>query len=162
MGVDSTIYIGPFVKARNAVVPAEWTETGCPKCKKPMDASSSFCPTCGNQKGEYKKKGKTNRINTYELSEEIGQKLLPVESPYGNSPVIKNFDTYTPNVELTGFGRPTSLDGKHGSDTLIPVNPEQITTEIELFKKQFSKELEIIEKAYGSIEIGWGVLLHFT
>ena len=158
MGVDSNIYIGPYVKCKNRLVSGQVENEGCPKCLKP---SGAFCSDCGTAKGKYHRMEKQWKINLDDLEEKTNETLCALNSSC-YSQFGKAIDVFIPNMKIKGINRHTSLDGRLGEDEIVPIGTDTVAHEIELFKRTCADALEMLEEAYGSYKIEWGVILYFS
>jgi hypothetical protein len=158
MGVDYHVHFGPFVRVFNPKQPASESITACfnSQCTEFRKvAFSKFCAFCGNpiSKGDVPK---MERVK-FDYYEELEECLVP--SIYYKPEGLDEYEFLIPNKNF-GISRPTFLDARCDS-TVVGLSPSEIEEELTHFRTTFSKQIEILEKAFGQdkISIKWGMIL---
>lgn len=150
MGVDITVFIGPFAMTsgectKRKEVPYEF-ELGCSNCRKGYK-TGNFCSDCGQELGRVHYCG----FETLGMDEIVcDNRLVPEPGNddnifwYNNSPKIK-FKT-------------AIVYPKYDEGFMRDLSSLNVSEEIKAFEKEFTKELEILKEAYGSVKVYYGVI----
>ena len=157
MGVDQSHHIGPYVVCKDKGKPKTREVRVCSsEMAHNVTSQAKFCAECGSgivKKTEIFPNELERRVSYWELSTQMDDRLMPVSAmmDFGE----KLTDYYISNVHGGGFWE-TSLDTY--VDSICEISPSYIEEGIEKFKQFFAKELELLEKAYSSVEVKWGVV----
>ena len=162
MGLDYTVYVGPYVKCINPLVDVEEKYRACtnPVCKsfKKQTSESGFCKDCGQPIGTITRTKKKAKVSAWELREQINERLANVNTEYPWDELKRpdaEVDIWISNINGKGGDR---FDPKSESKYFDLTNFD-IGREMETFGIDFHKEIGQLVAAYGSenIEIRWGV-----
>jgi len=151
--MNEEIYVGPYIVAETEYRDIKKTELGCPKCKKWM--RYAFCPRCGEKKGTYEYTKKGIAVDDSNVREEIRESLFCVTN---NSNDLRRL--WIPNSNIPGIERTLHYGDEDDTETVIL--SETVTDEQKHFSIKFSKELELMQNQYKSIEIRWGVVTYWN
>jgi hypothetical protein len=163
MSVEYHAYAGPFVVCRNEKVEVErkircCSNESCPKYQsRQWKTEIQFCPTCGTEIGEMTKKEDGLRVASFDLLEEIQNRLGPANWEYG----FKQFAEEAAALEVwvtndRGLGK--HFDARRECYA-VEFEPEAIQG-VQAFKEQYAEPLAKLIEAYGeeNVEIKWGFL----
>lgn len=158
MGIDRNLYIGPYVKCKKDLVKVEVSEKGCPQCKRAT--TNAFCSKCGTQSGTFPKIVKAEKVDTWELTEKMKERLITVPScgEFGDK-----IEYYIPNVKFPRKIEPELGDLRSDDiNFVLPVSPQAINDELSSFETFFAQQLTMLKDAYGEYEISWGIIQSFS
>lgn len=158
MGVDQSVFLGPFLKCKPKDMTVTETYRTCPDCNaghgRKRRLHGNFCSEHG--KGEN---------ITVEMPADSLQAIREiVETDFGDSlrildccgdPVIDGFACFCSNSQ-NGPGRDFDSSGPDPCVTEISVN--DISLEIMNFRERFAKVIAEIERFCDSVEIKWGLI----
>ena len=157
MGIDYNVYIGPYVLCQNEKVEAEEMMRTCPKksCpghkKRPHPHGSKFCTECGSKFDEVPVKVKTDRVESWELLEELENQICIITDEFKGIP--KHCDIWISNG---GLGK--HFDPKY--DTWVAELGAVGEESIQEFEEKCAKSLTRLCDEYGekNVEIKWGTI----
>jgi hypothetical protein len=173
MGVDRSVYTGPYMIVKSKKVEFENSRYTCinESCKefnRDVKRSDKFCSSCGKEHGE--RVYKDNRMPS--ISDGYDSKEF--EEKFGDDhwfddmwSCIENkdgsVDIYTLDVKddrKHGYGFGYSADG----DGLGPVTPEDITKELATANKEYKDKIDWILNIEGieSVEVKWGIVTYYS
>ena len=161
MSIDKNIYIGPY-----AVVPKEQVEKavsvdGCQKCKT-ENGKDGFCSKCGAKRTTYKKVVKVNRVDDWDLSDKMKERLI---SPHPMSSFLSATEEFwIPNVDIPGIKRQVHFSGGTAGDDqrVIPMSENMMGIEEKAFREFFKDDLETIKDAYSKLDVKWGLIIYYS
>jgi hypothetical protein len=151
MGIDYNCYLGPYIQCKKEKVTEYRNIMSCtnPVCGKyGQYCGQKFCGNCGSEVSKVDVPDEVEKIDTWEVSQEIDEDLLPIHSDSW-----KGYDIWILNKKWI---RKLHYDPKH-EEAITEVN--DTATELQQFKKDFAKQIEVIEKVYGAVEFKWGMIL---
>jgi hypothetical protein len=159
MGVDYSVYLGPYIVAKNSREEVTKTRRSCTNAnckeatKQVYDAEKKFCPTCGTAIGDVAYTTTAPKVGAWEIAEE--QDLCVVPTEYMKD-VDKGTNMYIPNV--TGVKRKFSCDAR--KERIAEVTPELIADELAAFTVFYEKGIAALHAAYGqtNVTIHWGLI----
>lgn len=159
MGVDYHTYVGPYVRVRNVPKPSVEEYHSCtnPKCKKYEERmSAKFCPDCGNKIGLIQVPS-TERISSWELIEEMDEKLSIAASEY-KPEGMDDFEFFIPNIKY-GLKRNSHFN-PYCETYAVNFDWKSVSGETELFSEKFKKEIEFLREKFGDehVAVLWGVI----
>ncbi len=164
MGIDYTVYVGPFLKCKNAKVDGERTITACTKksCKKHKDEiwddKKKFCEECGSPIDKVQIKVKEDRVDTDPCQEGIDEDLIPYHLDAKNA---KGFDIWIGNMgRKDKDARKFSFSPKYDGEQCEEITPEMMAEEIKDFQEQYKTAIKTITDLYGkeNVQLKWGVI----
>jgi hypothetical protein len=151
MGIDYNCYVGPYIQCKKEKGIRYKSVMTCSNkgCKEyGHHNSQKFCGNCGSVIGTIEFPAEVETVDSCEVQETIDEDLVPIHSEQW-----ENHDIWILNK---GWIRKLHYDPKY-EEALVEVN--DTAKEIFQFEKDFAKQIEIILKAYGTIEIKWGMIL---
>lgn len=151
MGMDQTVYFGPFLHCINTPIKIEEQVPGCKKCDKQM--SSQFCSTCGTKQSILRRSRTQPKVDWWEICEAHDEALYrtPERSDGDN-------EYFLPNRH--GVGRTFS---KY-TDQFDPITDIDKQSDIEQFEEQFADIIQAMKQAYGedNVSIKWGFINYWN
>lgn len=157
MGMNKSIYVGPYLKAKNNLVKAPKSLHTCdtPKCKRHMTEISTqeeHCWACGQKLVTKQVDNTKERISDWDVSEKIQEKL---SSFMRESSPDRLSHYWVPNIVKTA---PRKMN-IYFDDAIEQSNIDS-DKEKEWFKQNFKQEIETLESIYGkeNLTLHWGVL----
>ena len=156
MGVDYTIYIGPYIQIHNPPRPYDNSYPCCVNedCEKwTLQSTAKFCSQCGKPIGERKVKCKRPIcVDLYEMSHDRLCQAFSEYRPEG----YEEYLFIIPNIK-TDFSISFNPVGKQSIIDLRSIDAIQGVCS---FSQVFSKELEAISKIFGpdAVAIKHGIL----
>lgn len=152
MGLDYTVFVGPFLRCKFHKVTKEKAYRGCSECSyESTDVKTKFCPSCG--KGIVAKT-KTVLKNSVRDYTDTGVQEDTFVELYGSMSSNPQLEHWLRTNLISGPGRSFDPTETHGLVFLInEINPQK---EIEAFEKQYAEEIVALRKAYDSVVTEWG------
>jgi hypothetical protein len=164
MGIDYTVHVGPYVECQTGTIDVKKNRRSCtnPKCKdhqrENYDLEAKFCAKCSSPIGDVEYSAKGDRIDLWQVIEEIDEALMP---PHGSKQWSDDVDLYVPNL-----GRPNRESRKYrfypkeSGFILYDIDHQLILDEMGEFCVQYREAIETIRKHYGdnNVKIKWGVI----
>lgn len=164
MGIDYSLYIGPYARCKVGEVMVSETIRTCSNadCVLYKDTGigfRKFCSECGSQVKDRQVPAIGLVVDVEDLRDEINDRLV---TPSGSD----FCDWMQKNKTHVWISNITNVKGLYWSsdptcDTSLTVmDPDVIFKEVTVFRQFFQKELTVIEKAYGkdNFSIEWGVI----
>ena len=160
MGMDQTIYIGPYLYCRNSQQDTTEPVITCNNedCEKRhyRHLMGKHCYECGTILAECSVPTKTSPVSWYDfstavdetLSEGLGENI----DPNAHSWIPNRYDEW-PEDRRHDYDRYTEHRG-------CRIEPKTIEQELTWFEKTFAKEIETAREMYGAenVNVEWGVL----
>lgn len=163
MGIDYTVYVGPFLKCKNAKVDGERTIRTCtkPSCKQnkkeSWDRDKKFCEECGSPIGDVVIKVKQDKVDCDPsiVNDKLMIYRLDAKDAHGYDVWISN--QYRQN---RGKVREFSFDPKSDGEQYVEISIEMIRDEMQEFVQQFEKQIDKLTRLYGedNVELKWGLI----
>lgn len=165
MGLDYTVYVGPYVECQTHEIDATeqiWacSHTTCSKYGKRREQDIKFCPECGYECVSLTIKTKTKAISSWKVSEDIDEALYCAnhvgldEEKIGETII----HTWAPNVSRER-PREFSIDPHQSSSVKMSLQ-NAAESEMMWFKRKFAKEIEHLNNTYGpkNVSLQWGLI----
>jgi hypothetical protein len=152
MGVDHTVYCGPYFECKWQGVPQTRRVFFCSKdTTHSVSSSQNFCSTCaGKIDFSDEPTGKlTSEVDWDTLHQELDERLYEV-----------NFDAPKTDFWLGNF----RVDGVEAhqfdkyEEGFAEITPDRPQREIRLTEDFYAKELEILKKHYHQVRVAWGII----
>jgi len=164
MGVDSNLYIGPYL-----TVDVEIEGKDYDMCKNPGecpagDLDAGFCPKCGIDLTKRFRHAEVSTVNFYEL---IGDALTGTHPMTGPPKIERDGkkyeqETLIPNHRRDGQpDRQCHFDGRESFQVDFSDDVDA-AYEVEWLSEAFSEEIDKIEAAAGNCTIHWGIVQWFS
>ena len=158
MGVDYTIMVTSYVKCFKKMETESFPEFFCgnSRCKIHNKTFSgdmvNFCPACGI---------KLSLRNVEEEIESVDPYKMTQNGTFAYLDTNDDFDYYVPNKHKKNEPKlPPSIDVNREETGFHEIIPDSVSSHLEWFKKEFSKEIEKLEKAYGkqNVSVHFGIV----
>jgi hypothetical protein len=168
MGIDYSVYVGPYVKCTNPLVEVESSIRTCtnPVCKtyknQIWDLTAKYCRECGSPIGETAIKKSNTKVNASELYEHGVKEQLHMAGRESGWEELKRkdaeIDIWIANVKRPEADCGINFDPKSDRKYIDLTHHSKIDS-IEQFTDAFYKEITQLREAYGSdnVEVKWGI-----
>lgn len=146
------MYLGPIVECKFEHVEKFFDTRACPNpnCKfYDKEKYVEFCETCGIKIENVSKPHMTSKVNIWDVSKLIDEKMYTYVHMKENSIDLWFCNRYHK-------GRSFNIDGQ----SFQIITPELIEEELKEFKENYQDCLDILKMAYGNYAIKWGYLYH--
>lgn len=162
MGVDYTVYVGPFLQCHNPQIYSVYQEKVCTSfsCKNfQKNLYHPFCELCGQPQGTKEVPTKTSSINVFDLMAKIEDVLYP---PFGDGysqwSDENETDIWLPNLKNPRKdAREFSFSPKY--DGLIIQELNQSVLEMAEFQEQYKDAIAFLSKSYNDlVKVKWGLI----
>lgn len=155
MGVDYTVYVGPYFTCENEKVQQGKSISICATetCKfRPPNESFKYCPRCGNEIVIEMEDDWIWKVNVGEIYEKLEDRLSEM-GPDRREP----FNYWVPNFNFKDRRKTSFGDYWCGA---VVITPEEIEVETGWLASNFPVEFEALKCEYGQnkVKIEWGVI----
>lgn len=160
MGVDYSVYIGPFVRCENPDVTNTESYTACATASCPKhdkQTSNKFCPECGKAISTLVRTVSAPKVDAWDVSEQLNESFFTPGTNYGRFPFELNIDIWVPNRRLPGIAERTEEPLRGGYDE---VDEDEVEAEKTALVGACGQDLAKFREIYGNNEVSvhWGVL----
>lgn len=153
MGVDTNVYLGPYIECQNHWVDSSAPVLGCANCKK--ESKAKFCPNCGTKNSSFDVPYRELGVNM----EDGLDALMSVDSMCGPRPGEELIDRYVSNIDWGNRTFNIELDDSDHHCLDIDRDPE-----VEEFNITFADEIQLLKDSYGEerVKLRYGLLIWFS
>lgn len=151
MSVDYHVYFGPVIVCKNTIQNKEVLVNECPECKKQI--SSKYCSDCGSEVIETIRNSEVKKVDHWNVTELCDCNILFIYDDDNADFYISNVTKKQPSIILFN---PIYDDVNEA----ISNQSLDIAEEITKFALEFSKEIAILQEAYGreNVTISWRLI----